>query len=354
MDDSPAQVPRGGTVEPASRVSVTRAVARTLDEQMAARFELRDPFAEVTYRTKTFDEMVVKAEQLGAMRFSAIDEEGRRTPVLKVDGVWQRPQRDVEHGATEDRTQATPAPVAPAAPVVEATIARIDRDAERAAQLARLQVALNERYVIKRAVLTLGDKPIGQTEYRYRGDTSRVAFTESALKLTTDTNSPSVARSMVDVAQTRNWNAIRVSGHEDFRRLVWLEASVRNVKAIGYEPVPGDQELLRKERESRQVNRIEPGASMQGTSSTGKGSARGSGGRKTVLAALEAVLVAQRVPELRRAAILGAAEQQLTRRIANGEVHRIKVLDPSAPSRTKPALVRPDPERTRERPATAR
>jgi hypothetical protein len=32
-----------------------------------------------------------------------------------------------------------------------------------------------------------------------------------------------------------------------------------------------------------QVNRIEPGASTQDTSTTGRGSARGSGGRKTVL-----------------------------------------------------------------------
>lgn len=354
MDDTSSDIRRGGSVEPANRASAARAVARTLANQMAARFELRDPFAEVMYNTKTFDEMVAKADRLGAVRFNAIDEEGRRTPVHKVDGVWHRPQPDAERGTIEDRTTAAPAPVAPKLPAAEATIARIDRDAEHAAQLARLQVALSERYVIKRAALTLGDRPIGQTEYRFRGDTSRVAFTESALKLSTDTNSPSVARSMVDVAQTRNWQAIRVSGHEDFRRLVWLEASVRNVKTIGYEPVPGDQELLRKERESRQVNRIEPGASTQDASPTVKGSARGSGGRKAVIAALEAVLVAQRVPELRRTAILSAAEQQLSRRIANGEVHRIKVLDPSAPSRAKPAPTRPDPERGRERPAPAR
>jgi len=66
------------------------------------------------------------------------------------------------------------------------------------------------------------------------------------------------------------------------------------------------------------------------------------------------VLVAQRVPELRRSAILSAAEQQLARRIANGEVHRIKVVDPGAPSRTKPVPTRPDAVRTRERPAPAR
>src|SRR5207344_2266954 len=140
----------------------------------------------------------------------------------------------------------------------DAAAARIDEQAERAALVTRLEAALNERYVIKRAMLSIGDKPIGQTEYRFRGDTSRVAFTESTFRLATDTNSPSVARSMVDVAQARNWRALRVSGNEDFKRMVWLEASVRGVKTIGYEPQPADLEVLKKEREARLVNRIEP------------------------------------------------------------------------------------------------
>ena len=106
--------------------------------------------------------------------------------------------------------------------------------------------------------VTMGDVTIGRTEYRFRGDTSRVAFTESTFRLATDTNSPSVARSMVDVAEARNWKALRVSGNEDFKRMVWLEASVRGVKTLGYEPNPGDLEVLKREREARQVNRIEP------------------------------------------------------------------------------------------------
>ena len=117
-------------------------------------------------------------------------------------------------------------------------IARLDAQAERAALVARLESALVERYLIKRAPVTVGDVTIGRTEYRFRGDTSRVAFTESTFRLATDTNSPSVARSMVDVAETRNWKALRVSGNEDFKRLVWLEASVRGVKSLGYEPNP--------------------------------------------------------------------------------------------------------------------
>ncbi len=187
-----------------------------------------------------------------------------------------------------------------AAPSQAAVAARTDTEAERAALVARLEAALSERYVIKRAMVTIGDKPIGQTEYRYRGDTARVAFTESTFRLSTDTNNPSVARSMVDVAETRNWQALRVSGHEDFRRMVWLEASLRGVKTIGYEPMPGDQELLRREREARQVNHIEPTTDAAASAGAGKGSARG-GGRKTVLAAIESVLVAQRVPWTLRA-----------------------------------------------------
>ena len=137
-------------------------------------------------------------------------------------------------------------------------IAKIDAQAERAALVARLEAALMDRYIIKRAPVTVGDVTIGRTEYRFRGDTSRVAFTESTFRLATDTNSPSVARSMVDVAEARNWRALRVSGNEDFKRMVWLEASVRGVKTLGYEPNPADLEVLKKEREARLVNRIEP------------------------------------------------------------------------------------------------
>ena len=42
------------------------------------------------------------------------------------------------------------------------------------------------------------------------------------------------------------------------QRMVWLEASVRGVKTLGYEPNPGDLEVLKREREARLVNRIEP------------------------------------------------------------------------------------------------
>jgi hypothetical protein len=251
---------------------------------------------------------------------------------------------------------------------------RVESQTERLAFVARLEAALQERYIIKRAPLTLGDITVGRTEYRFRGDTSRVAFTESSFRLATDTNSPSVARSMVDVAEARQWKALRVSGSEDFRRLVWLEASARGVKALGYEPNPADLELLRREREARASNRIEPapGGDIRGsavadptaapmrtaqatsTSATAQpatnGSARGAS-RKAVLAAIEAVLVAQRVPEARRVAVMAAAAEQLAQRLRDGRAPQVKVYDKAAPSQRPVVVTKPEPQRSRDRAA---
>ena len=180
-----------------------------------------------------------------------------------------------------------------------------------------------------------------------------MAFTESTFRLATDTNSPSVARSMVDVAVARDWKALRVSGNEDFKRMVWLEASLRGVKTLGYEPNPGDLEVLKREREARLVNRIEPsrdatGDKAAGTTPAEKGSARG-GGRKAVLAAIEAILVAKRVPEKQREAVMAAATEKLAQRMRDGQVPKVKVYDKAAPSQRPIVVPVPEVQRTQER-----
>ena len=370
----------GGTVEPANRATIAKDLFQTPIEVPGERYELRDPFAEVTYRSNRIAEIIAKADQLGSNRFVALDAEGKRTTVQRVDGEWQRgPQRpaaperpldpvperdevsDLASAENASKPRSTGEPTAQVAPdpADAKSIVRLDAQAERAALVARLEAALIERYLIKRAPVTVGDVAIGRTEYRFRGDTSRVAFTESTFKLATDTNSPSVARSMVDVAEARNWRALRVSGNEDFRRMVWLEASVRGVKALGYEPNPSDLEVLRKERESRLVNRIEPARDAAGDKATGatpadKGSARGSGGRKAVLVAIEAVLVAKRVPEKQREAVMAAAAEKLAQRMRDGQAPKVKVYDKAAPSQRSVIVPVPEVQRTRERAAPVR
>lgn len=132
--------------------------------------------------------------------------------------------------------------------------------------------------------------------------------------------------------------------------MVWLEASAREMRTTGYEPTAADLELLKREREARRVNRIERATpSDEPTNGEGRG-----GGRKVVLAAIEAVLVAKRVPEARRAAVLEAASKQLAQRERQGHVHRVKVYDSSAPSQRQVPTPTPEPQRTRERSAPVR
>lgn len=355
----------GGSVEPANRAAVAKARFQT-PEPAGERYELRDPLADVTYRTANFDEMAAKARQLGRQRFVAVAEDGQRTTVQQVDGRWQRgepraaaPVRPAEPGISRDEvpdaSNVVPLPGAPVKapePGIEGAVAKIEADAERTALAARLQAALTERYVIKRAPVTIGDVTVGRTEYRFRGDTTRVAFTESTFRLATDTNSPSVARSMVDVAQARQWKALRVLGHEDFRRMVWLEASVRGVKALGYEPSLADLDLLKKEREARLVNRIEPerGPESDGAAgSTDKASAGRGGGRKAVLAAIEAVLVAKKVPEAQRAAVMAAATEKLAQRTRDGQAPKVRIYDKAAPSQRPAVVPTPETQRARDR-----
>jgi hypothetical protein len=369
---APAQ---GGTVEPANRAAVAKERFQTPVDTAGERYELRDPFAEITYRANTFPEMIAKAEQLGSSRFVAVAEDGKRTSIQKVDGEWRRgpqrpasPERPLDPTPVRDEVpEATNVATIPGAAKAPApseqadakALAKVDAQAERAALVARLEAGLMDRYIVKRAPVTVGDVTIGRTEYRFRGDTSRVAFTESTFRLATETNSPSVARSMVDVAEARNWNALRVSGNEDFKRMVWLEASVRGVKTLGYEPNAGDVELLKRERDARMVNRIEPArdaSSGAAAAATEKTSSRGGSGRKAVLAAIEAVLVAKKVPEKQRAAVMAAATEKLAQRIRDGQVPKVKVYDKSAPSQRPVNVPTPELQRSRDRapPAPAR
>jgi Large polyvalent protein-associated domain 7 len=362
VDESNESSRPGGTIFPDNLGDIALASIRRRAASQAVRYELRDPFAEVTYRTESLSDILAKADKVGSDRFTEIDQAGLRTTVRKVDGQWQRgPQRPAlalhvseapnQRDEVPDRLSDDGQPDARLPPQAEKAerrdAARDAATAERAELERRVSAELSERYVIKHGPTWWGGA--NQTEYRFRGNLERVAFTEARYRLATDTNNPSVARSMVDVAQARGWQGLRISGHDDFRRMAWLEATLRGIRAVGYEPVPGDIELLHRERDARRINRIEPGAAPSASTPATKTSARGSGTRKTVLAAIDAVLVAQRVPEQRREAIMAAAKENLNRRLAAGEVHKVKVYDRSAPSQR--AAVQPtlEPQRSRER-----
>lgn len=59
-------------------------------------------------------------------------------------------------------------------------------------------------------------------------------------KLTAMNEDPATVQAVVDMAKHREWESITVSGTDDFKQKVWLEASARGLEVIGYDPKPVD------------------------------------------------------------------------------------------------------------------
>src|SRR5574337_1123636 len=162
----------GGTVEPANRAPIAKSIFQTPIETAAERYELRDPFAEVTYRSHDFAEIAAKADKLSSKRFVAIDADGHRITITRVGDQWQRgemrplrakPARDLSHERDDESPPASPARRDRAAPdrppsATEA-IARIDARSEHTARIDRKSTRLNSsHHSISYAVFCLKKK----------------------------------------------------------------------------------------------------------------------------------------------------------------------------------------------------
>lgn len=80
-------------------------------------------------------------------------------------------------------------------------------------------------------------------------------------------------RSMVEIAEAREWPSIKVNGTKEFRSSVWLEASLRGIKVEGYTPSSVEkaqlETLLKKQNKTEEENSISKGqAYKQSVSAT--------------------------------------------------------------------------------------
>lgn len=88
-------------------------------------------------------------------------------------------------------------------------------------------------------------KRVGDKFYRV-DKPSEVAFVDQGNRLETRSNGEQVAATMVQVALSRGWDEIKVSGSETFRREAWQEAAARGMQVKGYTPTKQDLEELSK------------------------------------------------------------------------------------------------------------
>jgi Large polyvalent protein-associated domain 7 len=106
-----------------------------------------------------------------------------------------------------------------------------------------------------------------QVRDHYYFTTGELAFRDHGAKLSTRSENAELVRSLVQIAQTRGWDEITVSGTERFRKQVWREATALGVGVRGYEP--SDFERARVIRAmAREGGREAPAASLARASET--------------------------------------------------------------------------------------
>jgi len=94
------------------------------------------------------------------------------------------------------------------------------------------------------------------------------AFTDHGAKLTTRSENTEVIRSLIAIAQAREWGDIKVTGTERFRKEAWFAARLVGIEVRGYKPTAFEEERI-----ARAVARRDAGAA--GRDPNGAASGRG-------------------------------------------------------------------------------
>jgi Large polyvalent protein-associated domain 7 len=114
--------------------------------------------------------------------------------------------------------------------------------------------------------------------FYFRDRKNDLAFSDAGIKLTTRHDDPIVADSMVAMAISRGWGSIRVSGSDEFKKEVWLQAQMAGLLTIGYIPTDVDYARLDAAKKnqadkapaSRSKNHSQPETNEPSISSAGE------------------------------------------------------------------------------------
>jgi Large polyvalent protein-associated domain 7 len=92
----------------------------------------------------------------------------------------------------------------------------------------------------------------------FEKDTKRVVFADKGEKLATSTTNKEAIADMVAYAKAKQWESIKLTGSQEFRREAWLQAESQGIKTQGYTPKEKDLTTLETLRQERATNTIQP------------------------------------------------------------------------------------------------
>lgn len=95
-------------------------------------------------------------------------------------------------------------------------------------------------------------------KFYFKDQPDTVAFEVKGQRVVSKFRDERVAKAMVALSEAKGWKRIKISGDREFRRAVWLEASIRGIKSLGYQPTEQDLSELESIAEKSAKNHIEP------------------------------------------------------------------------------------------------
>lgn len=94
-------------------------------------------------------------------------------------------------------------------------------------------------------------------QFHFKDRSSELAFKVKGNSLISASNDDRVAHGIVMMASAKGWKTIKISGHRDFQREVWMEANLRGIETRGYRPTELDLQQLEVKRENTMLNSVE-------------------------------------------------------------------------------------------------
>ncbi|EHH7254050.1 hypothetical protein J5X32_001743 [Escherichia coli] len=209
---------------------------------------------------------------------------------------------------------------------------------------------------------------VSGAKFHFKDQPQRVAFKDKGPRMVSASNDERVAHAMATMAEAKGWKTIRVSGHPDFQREVWMEANLRGIEVRGFKPQEKDLKELEARRDLRSKNVVEHEVTQtRQDAQKGRQGAQQDAGKAQaapqpekapersdkakVVAAVAAEVLAEKVKDPKqRDAIMKAINERLEQREKAGKVPSVPVYDKAAPTtQQQPERSRPQVERNAER-----
>jgi Large polyvalent protein-associated domain 7 len=146
-------------------------------------------------------------------------------------------QNDQIREASEQKDAAAPNP-----DVSDAQATKALETEPTAVAPARVPAQIAAKYLIK-----------GNT---YHFDDQTVAFIDQGNSLTVKTHNKAIIQDLIAIAQARDWQAVRVSGTQAFRREAWSAAAAAGLTVSGYTPSEIERSAAERARSRREATAL--------------------------------------------------------------------------------------------------